>query len=246
MGGDFGQIGIGGIFDFTVGLVGACFRGLRQALLHGGNLAVAQSVAAHQASIEKADGGNGVQAFVTLRGGKGVAASAANAKRADAVFVHALSGFQKINHRMHVIGAIGGFVGLTRLAAAGALIRGIGRNGDIAFFGQTLRIKAGHLLFHAAIGMGDGNGGIAFCRVEIRRRVNVGRYSNTIALMMNGVNVKLAGFIFRDGALINQVEWVVLVLHGSFLLNGMGMGDFGGMRLRHGHGKPCGHDESAA
>ena len=55
-----------------------------------------------------------------------------------------------------------------------ALVGGIKSDGNIALFGKFLGVQACHLLFYAAVRVGDYDGGVFFAWVKVRWRIHIG------------------------------------------------------------------------
>lgn len=151
--------------------------------------------------VEQAHGRYRLQALIALRGGKSVAASAANTKRADTIRIYARVAFQEIHRGVHIVNTVRGLICLARLTGACALVRGIGSNRDVTLLRQALRIQARDLLFHAAVGVGDRNGGVGFRRIKIRRSVDVrGDFKTLIVRVGHRVNIDGAFLILGECA----------------------------------------------
>ncbi len=105
---------------------------------------------------------------------------------------------------MDVLDAVGGLVRVARFALAGSLISSIERQTDIARFGHALAVKSRHLLLHSAVRVRHDEGGIAFRRVIVRRRIDVGGDFQTAEVVGNGMDINLTVRIFRERAGIDQ------------------------------------------
>lgn len=60
--------------------------------------------------VEQAHGRYRLQALIALRGGKSVAASAANTKRADTIRIYARVAFQEIHRGVHIVNTVRGLI----------------------------------------------------------------------------------------------------------------------------------------
>ena len=172
------------------------------------------AVAAGIAGIEHTEGGNGFEALVGLRGLNGITTAAANAEQSQMFAIRARILADVIGGSANVLNAVLRLVGITRFATAGALVGGIEGNSDIAFFRQLLCVQSGDLLFDAAIGMGDDNGRIFFCRVVTGRRINIRRdfYAGLFLRVFHRMNIYLAGFVLCNCPGIGKGKGVVFVV----------------------------------
>ena len=115
-----------------------------------------------------------------------------------------------------VFNAVLRFIGVARTAAACALVSGVKSDGDVALLGKFLRIQACDLLFHAAIRMGNDDGGIFFRGVVIGGRVHIGGDFNAGVLLrvFHGVDIDFAFHVLRDGVVVSQREGIAAVVCG--------------------------------
>ncbi len=194
----------------------ARFGSCLQTLLDGVFLRAHIAVAPRVARVKHADGCHGFEAFVGLRGFDRITAAAANAEQAQIIGIGALILADKVCSGADVFDAVLRFVGVARATAACALIGGVKSDGDVALFGEFLRVQACDLLFYAAIRMGNDDGGIFFRGVKIGRRIDIGGDFNAGVLLrvFHGVDIDFAFHVLRDGVVVSEGKRVVAVIGG--------------------------------
>ena len=113
-----------------------------------------------------------------------------------------------------VFDAVLRFVGVARAAAARALIGGVKSDGDVALLGEFLRVQTRHLLFHAAVGVGNDDSGVFFGGVKIGGRIDIGGDFNAGVLLrvFHGVDIDFAFHVLRDGVVVSQREGIAAVV----------------------------------
>ncbi len=145
-----------------------------------------------------------------MRGFQRIAATAADAKDADAVGIHAGILRQDVGGAVDVLDAVGGFVHVARLALASALIGGIKGKTDVALFRHPLTVQSGHLLLTSSVGMRHDKGGINLRCVISGRGIDVGDNLQAVQVVVDAVNVHLAQLVLGNGSPINQPERIVV------------------------------------
>lgn len=93
---------------------------------------------------------------------------------------------------------------MARFACACALIRCVSRNGNVAECGKALCVKPRNLFFNAAVGVGNNNSGVFFCRVIACRGVNIGGNFQPVQLVAYGVDVYLPFYVLGNGIAVNK------------------------------------------
>ena len=93
-------------------------------------------------------------------------------------------------------------------AFAGALVHGIGGDGDEALSGKPLGVKPCYLFLHAAVGMGNDDGGVLPAGVIPGGRVNVGGNPEAVQGVVNGMDIDFPGDVFRDGTPVHKAEGI--------------------------------------
>lgn len=74
-------------------------------------------------------------------------------------------------------------------AFACALISSVSRDGDVAECGKALSVQPCNLFLNAAVGVGNNNSGVFFCRVIACRGVNIGGNFQPVQLVAYGVDI---------------------------------------------------------
>lgn len=105
---------------------------------------------------------------------------------------------------MNVFGAVKGLVGVGWFAFACALISSVSRDGDVAECGKALGVQPCNLFFNAAIGVGNDNSGVFFCRVIACRGVNIGGNFQSVQLVAYGVDIYLPFYVLGNGIAVNK------------------------------------------
>lgn len=104
---------------------------------------------------------------------------------------------------------------MARFACACALIRCVSCDGDVAEFGKALGIQPCNLFFNAAVGVGNNNSGVFFCRVIACRGVNIGGNFQPVQLVAYGVDVYLPFYVLGNGIAVNKPLGVSVCRFGS-------------------------------
>ena len=185
--------------------------GTAQALLNGIHGAVQKAISAHAPGIEHGEGCHSLDALVGLRRRQRVAAAPADTQRTDAPGVHHGKQRQIIHHAADVLDAVCGIVPQPRLAVALALVAGIASQRNEARFRQPLGIQPGHLLLAAAVGMGNGHGGILHVAgfIAVRRQIQIRGDPDPLHLISHAADLHPAGKVLSNGVLIHQSKGIV-------------------------------------
>ena len=176
---------------------------------------VVVAVAAHPARVEHAHRGQRFEAFVGLRRRQRITTAATDPEQPQTLAINAGKLADKVGHAVNVFDTVRRFIDAARLTTAGALIRRIGSDGDVALFGQALGIQTGNLFLHAAIGVCNDHGRVSLLGVIASRGVDVGGDVQTIELVADRMDVDLARFVGADRAIIGEGERVLLVVGGQ-------------------------------
>ena len=105
---------------------------------------------------------------------------------------------------MNVFGAVKGLIGVARFAFACALISSVSRDGDVAECGKALGVQPCNLFFNAAVGVGNNNSGVFFCRVIACRGVNIGGNFQPVQLVAYWVDIYLPFYVLSNGIAVNK------------------------------------------
>jgi len=116
------------------------------ALGDGVHLGVEEAVTADATAVEHADGGHRLDPLVGLDRLDGVTTAPTDAEGPDALGVNTGIGADEIDHCPDVLDPVGRSIRLARCAARGALIGGVGGNGNEAVLGQLLGEPPHHML----------------------------------------------------------------------------------------------------
>ena len=208
-----GEFDITGVHHFAAcRFLGTGVGGLLQAFLDGVQLRIHKAITAHQPGVEHAYGGNRLEALVALPGLQRITTAAADAQEAYAFGVDTGVVGNKVGHAVNVFDTVGGFVDVARLATAGALVGGVGGNGDIALVSQALGIQARDLFLDPAVGVRDDDGRVFFARIVVGRCVHIGGDIQAVELVGNRMDIDLARFVASDCIGVGQGERVGLVV----------------------------------
>lgn len=196
-----------------VGLAAGCLFGtlggrFGQTFLRRGLGGAQEAVAAYDAGVEHGQDGNGLDALIRLGSLQGVSAAATDAECADTVRIHARERGNDVDHAMNIFHTEGRVIEIAGRTATGTLEGGIGCHGDVAGFGQTLCVQAGHLLLDTAVRVGHDDGRILFVGLPVIacRRIDVGGNGVAVQVVRDRMDIHLAGFVLRDSAAIDQAE----------------------------------------
>lgn len=85
---------------------------------------------------------------------------------------------------------------MARFAFACSLISSVSRDGDVAECGKALGVQPCYLFLNAAVGVGNNNSGVFFCRVIACRGVNIGGNFQPIQLVAYGVDIYLPFYVW--------------------------------------------------
>ena len=99
-------------------------------------------------------------------------------------------------------------------AFACALISSVSRDGDVAECGKALCVKPCNLFFNAAVGVGNNNSGVFFCRVIACRGVNIGGNFQPVQLVAYGVDIYLPFYVLGNGIAVNKPLGVSVCMFG--------------------------------
>ena len=97
---------------------------------------------------------------------------------------------------------------MARFVCACALIRCVSRNGNVAKFGKALCVKPRNLFFNAAVGVGNNNSGVFFCRAIACRGVNIGGNFQPVQLVAYVVDIYLPFYVLGNGIAVNKPSGV--------------------------------------
>ena len=98
---------------------------------------------------------------------------------------------------------------MARFACACALIRCVSRNGNVAKFGKALCVKPRNLFFNAAVGVGNNNSGVFFCRVIACRGVNIGGNFQPVQLVAYGVETSIKSVLCGRWKLVTSASIIL-------------------------------------
>ena len=120
--------------------------------------------------------------------------------------------FQIVHHTADVVDPVGRVIAQAWRTRAGTLVAGVGRDSDIACFGQFLSKETRYLFFIAAVRMCYGNGWIEFRAlfIIVGRQIDIGRDRDAIQVIMDRADVYLAFDIFRNRTVIDQAKRIAL------------------------------------
>ena len=139
---------------------------------------------------------------------KGVAATAADAKGADALRIYPRIVLDEIHGAHDVTHPVGRFIRAAWHSAALSLITGIEGDGDKSCFGKLLGIEACYLVLAAPVRMCHHYGCIALSRVITSRRIDIRHHINAVHLVGHPMQIHLPRNILSDCILINQPEGI--------------------------------------